>query len=111
MCENPLCLRFRESLNAAFRGEPLQEETPVGAWAHSFMKALQKLPPEASYPHGFIWHLTDGILSSTYSHCPCNGLIEQISCSPEAFLRSVLLVAKVQCSRHEGNFGPNGSLH
>jgi hypothetical protein len=111
MCENPLCLQLREALNAAFSGEPLQADTPVGAWVHGFMKALQELSPEASYPHGYIWHLASGILLSTYSNCPCDGLIERISCSPEAFLRSVLLVAKAHGSRHEGNIGPPASLH
>ncbi len=111
MCENPLCLRLSESLNAAFRRESFQEETPVGAWVQGFMEALRKLPAEASYPHGFIWHLANRIFLSTYSNCPCHGLIEQISCNPKAFLRSVLLVAKIQRSSQEGNFIPNASLH
>ena len=111
MCENPLCLRLRESLNAAFRGEPFQEKTPVEAWVKAFMAALRKLPAEASYPCGFIWHLANGIFLSTYSSCPCHGLIEQIACNPEAFLRSVLLVAKLQDPRREGNFTSNASLH
>jgi hypothetical protein len=111
MCEYPVCLHLRGYLNAAFRGEPLQAQTPVGAWVLGFMEALKKLPPEASYPYGFIWYLANGILLSMYSSCPCDGLIEHISCNPEAFLRSVLLVAKMHCSEHQGPFGPPASLH
>jgi hypothetical protein len=111
MCENPLCLQLRRALSAAFSGEPLRADTTVGEWARGFMKALQEVPPDASYPHGYIWHLASGILLSTYARCPCEGLIDRVSCKPEAFLRSVLLVAKAQNSRHEGNFRPSASLH
>ena len=111
MCENPLCLRLREALNAAFSGELLPADTPLMAWANGFLNALQELPPEASYPHGFIWHLANGILLSTYSNCPCDGLMERIFCNPEAFLRSILLVAKLNASQDEGNFIASASLH
>jgi hypothetical protein len=111
MCEYPLCLQLREALNRAFRGELLPSETSVEAWIHGFMKALHQLPLEGSYPHGFIWHLANGILLSLYCNCPCHGLVEHISCHPEAFLRSVLLMAKMHRAKTEETLGPSASLH
>jgi len=111
MCEYPLCMQLREALSAAFHGKPLHTETHVGAWAEGFMKALQQLPTEASYPRGFIWHVANGILLSIYSKCPCEGLIDHISCRPEAFLRSVLLMGKMQDSRPGGDFAASARLH
>jgi hypothetical protein len=48
---------------------------------------------------------------SIYYKCPCHGLIGHISCHPEAFLRSVLLMAKMDCAESEENLGPSASLH
>ncbi len=90
--EYPLYLQLKKSLNAAFRGESLKGERAVEAWVHAFMEALNNLPPEERYPRGFIWHLANRLLDAAFCS-PRDGLMDQISCCPRAFLRSILLVA------------------
>jgi hypothetical protein len=111
MCEYPLCMQLREELSAAFHGESPCTESPVGAWVNGFMRALEKLLPETSLSYEVVWHLANEVLLSTYSKCPCDGLIDHISHHPEAFLRSILVMAKMHDSRPDGNFGPPVFLH
>jgi len=104
MCESLLCLRLNAWLDAAFRGEPVDATTPAGAWVKGFMGALKERSLETGCPSRVIRHFADAILQNMIRDCPCEGLAESIVCNPpEAFLRSVVLMARMNPSRMDGD--------
>lgn len=104
MCESLFCIRLKVALDRAFQGEPADPTTPVGAWVKGFMGALKERSLDMGCPFRVIWHFSDTFLQKIMLDCPCDGLAETIVQSPpEAFLRSVVLMARMSAPMPDGD--------
>ena len=109
MCDFPLCLELRESLDAAFRGEVYEGETAIGEWGLAVLYALQNPTQKGPRPHSLVWHIAHCNLLNITLNCPCEGLALPILRNPEAFLRTTLVLATPQPSA--GNPGRPHVVH
>ena len=95
MCEFPLCVHLRESLDAAFLGGVYEGDQAIGEWGHAVACALRR-HPSLGRPHGLVWHIAHANLLNMATNCPCEGLAQAILRNPESFLRTTLVLATPQ---------------
>jgi hypothetical protein len=93
MCEFLLCMRLRDSLDAAFRGEIYKGDKGIRAWGHDVVNSLQNRHHRWCHSHSLIWRIAHSNLQNMQLNCPCEGLSEAILRNPESFLRTTLILA------------------
>jgi hypothetical protein len=93
MCEYPLCLELKESLDAAFHGKVYNGAESIAEWGRAVVVSLHNRHGKLSHQPTLIWHIAHCNLHNITMNCPCQGLAEAILRNPEAFLRTTLILA------------------
>ena len=94
MSDRIIYLALRRSLDAAFRGEAFEGPESVGDWGVAFVAALREGYPKYRPLRDALWDIADDILEE-FAHCyDCDEVTEEVLLNPNAFLRTVILVAR-----------------
>jgi hypothetical protein len=93
MCEFLLCQQLSKSLDAAFGGGVYDGEKIIRAWGRAVVDELHKWQSKCRHPHSLVWDIAHHNLQNITMNCPCEGLAQAILRSPDAFLRTTLILA------------------
>jgi hypothetical protein len=111
MTDRVIYLALKRSLDAAFRGEAFEGPEAVGAWGVAFVTALREGYPKYRTLRDALWAIADKILDRFACCYDCDELTEEMLANPEAFLRTVILVARQRGLETPGPSGLPLDLH
>jgi len=111
MSDRAIYLALRRSLDAAFRGEAFEGPDIVGAWGVAFVTALREGYPKYRPLRDALWGIAGNILDKFAHSYDCDELTEEMLLNPQAFLRTVILVARQRGLKTPGPSGLPPDLH
>jgi hypothetical protein len=94
MRDRAIYLALRTSLDAAFRGEKFEGPEIVGAWGVAFVTALREKYPKYRPLRDALRDIACNVLEKFAYRYDFDDLIEEVLINPQAFLRTVILIAR-----------------
>ena len=111
MSDRAIYLTLRRSLDAAFRGEAFEGPEILGAWGVAFVTALREGYPKYRPLRDALWDIAGNILDRFAQGYDYDELTEEMLRNPQAFLRTVILVARQRGFKTPGPAGLPPDLH
>jgi hypothetical protein len=111
MTDMAIYLELRRSLDAAFRGDTYEGPEIVGAWGSAFVTALREAYPKYRPLKDALWGVAGNILDKFAFCSDFDELTDEVLLNPEAFLRTVILVARQRGLNTPGPSGLPPDLH
>lgn len=94
MSDKAIYLALRRSLDAAFRGEAFEGPELLGAWGLAFVTALGEGYPKYRALNDTLWEIASNILDRFALSFDEDQLTDEVLSNPQAFLRTVILIAR-----------------
>jgi hypothetical protein len=111
MNDKAIYLALRKSLDAAFRGENFEGPEIVGAWGVAFVTALIEGYPKYRPLKDTLWDIAGNILDKLALSYDVDEMTDEVLLNPQAFLRTVILVARQRGVKTPGPTGLPPDLH
>lgn len=111
MSDRAIYLALRMSLDAAFRGEVFEGPEIVGAWGVAFVTALREGYPKYRLLRDTLWDIAGNILDKFALSNNVDEITDEILLNPQAFLRTVILIARQRGLKTPGPTGLPPDLH
>jgi hypothetical protein len=111
MSDRVIYLALRKSLDAAFRGENFEGPEIVGAWGVAFVTALREGYPKYRPLRDALWDIAGNILDKFALCYDVDELTDEVLLNPQAFLRTVILIARQRGLKTSGPNGLPPNLH
>jgi hypothetical protein len=111
MSDRVIYLALRKSLDAAFRGEAFEGPEIMGAWGLAFVTALREGYPKYRPLRDALWDIAGNILDKFALCYDVDELTDEVLLNPQAFLRTVILIARQRGLNTPGPTGLPPDLH
>jgi len=111
MSDRIIYLALRRSLDSAFCGEAFEGPENVGTWGVAFVTALKEGYPKYRPLRDALWDIAGNILEEFALSCDVDEMTDEVLLNPEAFLRTVILVALQRGVKTPGPSGLPSDLH
>jgi hypothetical protein len=111
MNDRAIYLALRKSLDAAFRGEAFEGPEIVGDWGVAFVTALREGYPKYRPLSDTLWDIADNILDKFALSSSLDEMTDEVLLNPQAFLRTVILIARQRGLKTPGPTGLPPDLH
>jgi hypothetical protein len=111
MSDRVIFVALRKSLDAAFRGEAFEGPEIMGNWGVAFVTALREAYPKYRPLKDALWGVAGNILDKFAFCSDFDELTDEVLLNPEAFLRTVILVARQRGLNTPGPSGLPPDLH
>jgi hypothetical protein len=111
MSDRIIYVALKRSLYAAFRGEAFEGPESVGDWGIAFITALNEGYPKYRPLRDDLRDIACNILEHFALSDDSDELTEKILINPQAFLRTVILIARQRGLKTPGPSGLPPDLH
>ena len=111
MTDRVIYLALKRSLDAAFREKTFEGPEFIGTWGVTFVTALKEGYPKYRPLRDTLWDIAGNILEKFALSYDVDEMTDEFLLNPQAFLRTVILIAGQRGVKTPGPSGLPPDLH